>query len=167
MIPITDKLKTYLQEWAIYFIRSKDVIAKKIVDLVENTKNVDILINFNDSKKQAVIIAPILDNNSLNTGTLLEKLKPFKDQKNKTALFLFNTNSNLKRVIADWQKLANFDVQFMIVFVNPFSNLDHKWCLFPQTHHSLSDKSALETGLKSLFDAVGAISEEELDKKIK
>ena len=156
MNPITDKLKIYLQDWAVHFIRSKDVIAKKIADIAQNAEDVDILVNFNDGKKQAIIVAP-----------LLEKLKPFKEQKNKTALFLFNTTSNLKKVISEWQKLATFDMQFMIVFVNPFSNLDHKWCLFPQTHHSLSDKSALETGLKSLFGAVGAVSEDELERKIK
>ncbi len=167
MIQITDKLQIYLQDWAIHFIRSKDVIAKKIVEIAQNTEGVDILVNFNDGKKQAIVVVPILDNNSFNTEALFEKLKPFKEQKNKTALFVFNTTSNLKKVIGEWQKLANFDMQFMIVFVNPFSSLDHKWCLFPQTHHSLSDKSALETGLKSLFGAVGAITEEELDKNIK
>ena len=157
MNPITDKLKTYLQDWALHFIRSKDVIAKKIVEVAQNTENADILVNFNDGKKQAIIVAPLLDETN-NVNIILEKLKPFKDQKNKTALFVFNTSSNLKKVILEWQKLANFDMQFMIVFVNPFSNTDHKWCLFPQTHHSLSDKSALETGLKSLFGAVGVIT---------
>ncbi|MBS3158775.1 hypothetical protein J4206_05815 [Candidatus Woesearchaeota archaeon] len=165
MNPITDKLKIYLQDWAVHFIRSKDVIAKKIADIAQNAEDVDILVNFNDGKKQAIIVAPLLDANAVDSA--LEKLKPFKEQKNKTALFLFNTTSNLKKVISEWQKLATFDMQFMIVFVNPFSNLDHKWCLFPQTHHSLSDKSALETGLKSLFGAVGAVSEDELERKIK
>jgi len=163
---ITDKLKTYLQDWSLHFIRSKDVIAKKIADIAENTENVDILVNFNDGKKQAIAVVPLLDDANA-VDSIFKKLKPFKEQKNKTALFLFNTSSNLKKVIAEWQKLAAFDMQFMIVFVNPFSNTDHKWCLFPQTHHSLSDKSALETGLKSLFGAVGAITEEELNRKIK
>lgn len=163
----TDKLQIYLQDWVIHFIRSKDVIAKKIVEIVQNAEGIDILVSFNDGKKQAIVVAPILSDPSFNIDTLFEKLKPFKEQKHKTALFVFNTSSNLKKVIGEWQKLANFDMQFMIVFVNPFSNVDHKWCLFPQTHHSLSDKSALETGLKSLFGAVGAITEEELERKIK
>ena len=61
MNPITDKLKIYLQDWAVHFIRSKDVIAKKIADIAQNAEDVDILVNFNDGKKQAIIVAPLLD----------------------------------------------------------------------------------------------------------
>ena len=146
-----------------HFIRSKDVMAKKIVDITENTSDADVLVNFNENRKQAVIIAPVLD----NVDEILDRLKIFKEQKNKTALFVYNTKDNLKQVIDNWEKLANFDMQFLIVFVNPFSNTEHKWSLFPHTHHSLTEKSALATGLKSLFSAVDAITIEELERKIK
>ena len=134
MNPITDKLKIYLQDWAVHFIRSKDVIAKKIADIAQNAEDVDILVNFNDGKKQAIIVAPLLDANAVDSA--LEKLKPFKEQKNKTALFLFNTTSNLKKVISEWQKLATFDI---LIF--DWSSIYCKWCRYGSTLQSTRNGS--------------------------
>lgn len=69
-------------------------------------------------------------------------------------LAVLNKKKNLDTVLANWQKLAQ-KKELCIFFVNPVAN--EKWLLYPFTHNSITDKSALKRGLESLFSAVPAV----------
>ncbi|MBI2656251.1 hypothetical protein HYX03_00750, partial [Candidatus Woesearchaeota archaeon] len=76
-----------------------------------------------------------------------------------------NSRENFNIFIKSWHRLISF--KFLnIIFVNPFSETDKKWIVFPYTHQRVCDENYLENGLKSMFEMVEPIEEEQLIAKI-
>jgi len=150
-----DKLTQYLREWALHYIKSRDLIHRNIVNIADNEDG--FVVELKDGKQCVIVEA------ELNADEVLSKLSAYKGQK--SALFVYNTQQNLEKAIASWKKLAEFDRHFMMVFVNPFSSTEHKWSFFPMTHHTLSDKA--ENALRVLASSVEIITEEKLEKNIR
>jgi len=135
---------------------NKDLILKKI-DNVKQEEDL-LLIDYKGGRKQVVLIHPFID--SIDS---IEKLKDHDD----CSLILYNTNANLKVLINDWEKFISFKRQFNIQFINPFSQLEKRWAIFPYTHNMVTEKAGLEFGLKALFNNVEPITKEKLEKVLK
>lgn len=150
------KSGSFLMEWAVNFIKNKDIISKKIQN-IENGKNgFDLHVKYRD-REQYFIIAP----NISNIDSIMQKI----DNSAHYTIVTLNSKENFDVVLKNWPKLVNFKF-LSIIFVNPFSELDKKWVIFPHIHHRICDESSLENGLKSMFDMVEPIEEEQLLVKI-
>ena len=150
------KSGSFLNEWAIDFIKNKDITAKKI-ESIENGKNgFDLYVKYKDRQQYFIIAPSISDMDSI--------IKKISDNSHYTIVTL-NSKENFDAMIKNWPKLIRF--KFLnIIFVNPFSQLDKKWIVFPHTHHKICDEASLENGLKSMFGMVEPIEEEQLVAKI-
>ena len=151
-----DKSRLFLTDWTIQFVKNKDVVAKKI-EKVENGKDgFDLYVKYKD-REQYFIIAPEI----IDISTILKRV-------NNNAYFslvTLNSRQNFEIILKNWSSLISF--KFLnIIFVNPFSELDKKWIVFPHTHHKVCDENSLETGLRSIFKMVEPIEEKQLAAKI-
>ena len=156
-----DKVHSFLADWTINFIKNKDVVAKKIEQIENGRLGFDLYVKYKN-RGQYFIIAP----NITDIGTLIRKISDVA-QSNITyfSIVTLNSKENFDILVKNWSKLINFKC-LSVIFVNPFSELDKKWIIFPYTHHKICDESSLENGLKSMFDMVETIKEEQLVEKI-
>ena len=147
---------SYLVEWTANFVKNKDVIARKIENIEKNKDGFDLYVKFKD-KEQFFIISPNINNLDL----VIPKLK----SDSHFCIVTLNSGENLDSLIKNWRRLIEFKF-LSVVFVNPFSQLDKKWIIYPHTHHKICDESSLKTGLKSIFEMVEPIDEKELTAKL-
>ena len=116
------------------------------------------LLHLRDGKKHLFVIVPFLED-------MDQALARLKDHEPCT-LAIYNARQNLDLVIKNWEKLVKFKRHFSIYFINPFSKLDKRWIIFPQTHQLVTDKTGLKPGLEALFITVDPIAKEEVGKII-
>jgi len=152
-----EKAKSFLQEWIINFIKSRDAVFRKLVSIEENKENFNVFVKYKD-KDQIIIIEPIIE----DLNKIIDKIPEDKHY----GLVVFNTKNNFNSIIENWNKLIKI-THLCIYFVNPDSTLDKKWIIFPHTHNRICDESSLKTGLKSMFDMVDPITEKEIEAKFK
>lgn len=150
------KSGSFLMEWTVNFIKNKDIISKKVQNIENGRNGFDLHVKYRD-REQYFIIAP----NISNIDSIMQKI----DNSAHYTIVTLNSKENFDVVLKNWPKLVNFKF-LSIIFVNPFSELDKKWVIFPHTHHRICDESSLENGLKSMFDMVEPIEEEQLLVKI-
>jgi hypothetical protein len=67
--------------------------------------------------------------------------------------------------LKNWSKLITIP-KLSVYFVNPFSETDKRWIIFPYTHHQISEQESLSNGLRSLFESVDPIDEKTYCLKI-
>ncbi len=46
-----------------------------------------------------------------------------------------------------------------------FASGDKKWILKPYVHNKIAEEKSLKTGLKSMFDMVGPIDEQDIERQ--
>ncbi len=148
-----DKLKILLKGWTKGFLKHKDIIKKEILDIEENKEGFDLTINTKDGKRKHYIILPLAE----NINRIIEKL----DDDDFFGVVMLNTKDNLKVILSNWETISRFK-KLCLFFVNPFSETEKKWMIFPYTHSKISDKESLESGLKSLFDSVDCLSKKDI-----
>ncbi|MBI2649775.1 hypothetical protein HYX04_00505 [Candidatus Woesearchaeota archaeon] len=151
-----NKLHSFLLDWTINFIKNKDIISKKI-EKVENGKDgFDLYVKYKDREQYFIIVANIADIDSI-----IQRI----DNSHYFSIVTLNSKENFDIIIKNWDRLINF--KFLnIIFVNPFSEMDKKWIVFPYTHQKISDESSLKTGLKAMFQMVEPIEEQQLITRI-
>jgi len=149
-----DKMHSFLLEWAINYVKNKDLLAKSIESVEKNKEG--FLVKFKDRKKMFIVDPFIEDINEV-----MEKI----NEEEYFSLVVFNTKENFKVVVEGWNRLIEFK-KLSIYFVNPFSQLDKKWIICPYTHHQVGSASSLELGLKTMFDMVGSLNKKELEKRL-
>lgn len=151
-----DKSGSFLVEWTVNFIKNKDIISKKIQNIENGRNGFDLHVKYMD-REQYFIIAPSIS----DIDSIMQKI----DNSAHYTIVTLNSKENFHVMLKNWPKLVNFKF-LSIIFVNPFSELDKKWVIFPYTHHMVCDESSLENGLKSMFDMVEPIEEKQLLVKI-
>lgn len=158
-----DKTTQFLFDWTYHFIKNKDVILKKIVDIQEHINHGFIFVKQKD-KSIVYFIAPFVE----DLKEAIDNIEKFKKSTKATdgCLVVLNSEDNLKQLTEKWG-LVKEDPKFSMIFANPFSNLDKRWIINPYVHNKFSDPEALETGLKSLFESVEPISKETAERMIK
>ena len=129
-----------LKEWLVLFLQHKDIFQKKIVKIEE--KEGFVIAEYKDHTHYFAIIPKITTFNFLDS---------YKDKH--LSIIVYNTKDNLKSLISEWSKLADFSM-LSVYFVNPHSNTDKKWIIYPFTHHRISEHGALKLGLQTLFESV-------------
>ncbi len=144
-----DKAHEYLVDWIINYLKNKDLFLKKIETVEKNKKSFDVYIKFKD-REQFFIVKPVI-------GDVDEILSKFDNEK-WYGLVLFNNLSNLDILVNNWDKFVKFR-HLCVYFVNPFSQLDKKWIIYPYTHNNICEKDALEKGLRAMSDMVEPLSE--------
>lgn len=146
-----DKLHSYLLQWTISFVKNKDIVAKKIQDMENSKDGFDLYVKYKD-REQYFIIAPAIN----DIDSMLQRL----NNESYFSIITINSAENFEIVLKNWNKFIHF--KFLnIIFINPFSEADKKWIVFPHTHHKICDESSLKSGLKSLFAMVDAIEEQQ------
>ena len=151
-----DKAHSFLVEWTINFLKNRDILAKKIEKIENGKDGFDLYVKYRD-REQYLIIEPQLG----DLNGIIKKIS----NNSYFSIVTLNSKSNFDIVVKNWNALTGF--KFLnIIFVNPFSESDKKWIVFPYTHHKICDEDSLETGLKSMFGAVEQIEEGQLLAKI-
>lgn len=149
-----DKLHSFLLEWAVNYVKNRDLLTKSIKSIEKNKEG--FFVKFKD-RKQFFIVEPFIE----DINEVMEKI----NEEGYFSLVMFNTKENFEAVVGGWSRLIGFK-KLSIYFVNPFSQLDKKWIICPYTHHKIGSESSLELGLKTMFETVESLSKEELSKKI-
>lgn len=153
---MSDKAKQALVDWIKNHLKNRDIMTKGIEDIKDKEQGFDVYVKFKD-KEQFIIAVPIIE----DLAGILSRLK---DKEAYYTIITFNNRNNFKEIVSNWDKLAEFKFLNMF-FINPFSNMDTRWIIYPYTHNKICDKDSLEKGLKSMFDMVEPISEEAIKKK--
>lgn len=151
-----DKLHSFLVEWLIHYIKNKDIVSKKIEQIENGKGGFDLYVKYKDREQYFIIASGIND-----IDAIAQKI---------TDNFYFsivtlNSKENFEILLNNWHKLVNF--KFLnLIFVNPFSETDKKWIVFPYTHQKICDGYSLKNGLKSMFAMVEPIEEGQLIAKL-
>jgi len=151
-----NKLPPFLVDWTINFIKNKDIISKKIEHIENGKDGYDLYVKYKNREQYFIIVPKIID-----IGSIIQKV----NNDFHFTIVTLNSKENFDMMCKNWNKLVGF--KFLnIIFVNPFSDMDKKWIIFPHTHHKICDEASLETGLKSMFKMVEPIEEQQLIAKI-
>ncbi|HLC97053.1 MAG TPA: hypothetical protein VJH97_07080 [Candidatus Nanoarchaeia archaeon] len=149
-----DSATLYLKEWIIQLIRNRDVVARKLV-AIEDDPSFDLKVIYKD-KEQYICVKPLLADMEM----ILSKMSPDKHY----AIVTANTLGNFNLLLQFWDKMVAF--RFLcLYFVNPFSNTDKKWIIYPYTHSQICDEESLKVGLRSIFDVVEPLTESDVKTK--
>lgn len=126
-----------LREWALVFLKSRDVFQKQIKDIEK--LNGDFVLH-KENEDVLFLVRPEL-----------ESVEEIADKDGKLGLVVLNKLRNVKVVVDNWDALKT-KRGLCIYFVNP--GLGEKWMLFPFTHDQITERKALRKGLESLFSMV-------------
>lgn len=152
-----DKSQLYLVDWIVDYLKNRDLLFRNIESVERNKEGFEVYIKFKE-KEQFFIVKPVIE----NIDEILSKF----DENRHFGLVLFNTMGNFDILLKNWKKFIRFK-NLSIYFVNPFSNLDKKWIIHPYTHENICEKSALEKGLRAMFEMVEPLTEEQIKDKFK
>lgn len=130
-----------LKQWAVDFIKHKDMMLKSIIDLKIN----DVIHVKTKVKEQVYVIQPKIDG--------FQEAIDFAEKDQWVVVVCYNTKQNFDKLIKNWENIVKFK-KLSVMFVNPESNIDKKWIIYPSTHNSICDPSSLKTGLESMFAMV-------------
>ncbi|MBI2101991.1 hypothetical protein HYT53_05265 [Candidatus Woesearchaeota archaeon] len=146
----------FLVQWTVGFVKNRDLLAKKI-ERIENGKDgFDLYIKYRDREQFFIITPKISDMDSI-----VRRI----NNEHHFSIVTLNSKENFDIILKNWNRLISFKF-LSIIFVNPFSEMDKKWSVFPHTHHKICDEASLENGLKSMFSMVEPIEEGQLIAKI-
>ena len=147
-----DVIVKFLREWAVGYVKHRDILAKNITNIKEEQDMV--IVKFRD-KEQIFLIRPTADD------PVTEEINKEKN----ICVVMLNSKENFNFLINKWNKLIKFE-KLTLFFVNPFSEPDKKWFISPYVHNKICDEDSLKLGLKTMFETVETITEKELMKKI-
>jgi hypothetical protein len=136
-----------LREWAVNYMKHRDIIAKKIAEIKESEYG--FVIRNSDATATACLIQPSLkDLNQITTAAAT------------IFLFTLNNSDNLSSIGSNWEKLAAIK-NLTLVVVNPVSKSEQKWLVKPYVHNQLFGKPSLEA-LKGMAALVEQTDEQTL-----
>lgn len=151
-----EKEVVFLRDWIVRYLKNKDLLARKIISIVEFEAGLDVK---RKDKEQKFLVYPELD----EIEKILEKIKEIKHGK---AIVCFHTKQNFDILINNWKKFVDIGRDFNVYFVNPFSKTEKVLILSPYTHELISDESSLKQGLKTMAENVEFTNEESIKKII-
>jgi len=152
-----NKSQSFLVDWTINFVKNKDVISKKIEHIENGKDGFDLFVKYKDREQYFIILPKIVE-----VDDIIRKINSIASSNAVYfSVVMLNSKENFEIMLKSWNKLITF--KFLnLIFVNPFSEFDKKWIVFPYTHHKISDESSLENGLKAMFEMVEPIEEQQL-----
>ncbi len=152
----SDKAIAFLKDWATEFIKNKSLVTKSLESIED--KGSYLLVK-HKTREQKIIIIPFLN-------SFYDALKELSTEPDMyLTVVTFNSEQSFRALLDNWNELVKHR-NLSIYFANPFSMTEKKWIIFPHTHAKICDEESLETGLKSMFETVDRITEEEAERKV-
>ncbi len=148
-----------LKQWALLYVKHRDINVKKIVDIKDT--DYGFLVANNDGTSTSCIIQVLLKD--LSSGFVSAKAAA--EGKNTLVVTLSNED-NIRAVYGMWDTLAA-NQGLLIIFVNPFSSQEEKWVLKPFLHNKVCDRASLLQGLKAMAELVEPIDAETMAIKVR
>jgi len=133
-----------LYEWTEEYIRFRDVIRKKIVDIKKQNRS--ILVKEKEKENPYLIEEDLLEG--------INKLSDF-EKKKSIIIVTLNKEKNLDVLIKNWDNLLEFE-DLTVLFSHPGTN--EKWSVHLKSHDKISEKKHLKEGLKILFESITTIN---------
>jgi hypothetical protein len=127
-----------LSEWAIHFLKNKDIVQKKLESVYPGEARIDV--KYKAGETGVYFIEP-----SLSDG-LAEKIP-----EGECFVVCLNRKDNLAFLVKNWDSFTKYR-KLCFIFVNP--ELNERWIIFPHTHNLITDRPALKKGLEALFASV-------------
>ncbi|MBI3037136.1 hypothetical protein HYY73_05315 [Candidatus Woesearchaeota archaeon] len=146
-----------LKQWALRYVRHRDIHAKKIAAIKDT--DYGFLIANNDGTSASCTIALSFK------GVSKEFISASAAGKSALVVTLSN-EENIQSVYSVWDALAASQ-GLLIIFANPFSATEDKWVLKPFLHNKVCDRNSLLQGLKAMSELVEPIDEETLTTKLR
>lgn len=144
----------YLSDWFVRFLKNRDLYFKKIKNIEQRE---DLVIVEEKTKTVEYKLVPFTED--------LKKLVGELNSDEHNGIVMYNNEGNFKAFMATWPQLVKVK-NLIVYFINPFSKTEKKWMVYPMTHHRISEKESLKTGLRTMFETVETVSEEEVKKII-
>ena len=135
--------KENLTEWAVNYIKSRDIIARAITGIEMGKEGWDIVVHAKDGDRFYAVVPEI--------SSFDEIAQKAGDRA--VCIVTYNTRHNLDRLVDGWSRLSALP-KLSLIFANPKSSLDQKWLIVPYTHEFVTEKASLKRGLKAMFDMV-------------
>lgn len=138
-----DDIGASLREWALQFMRNKDLLTRTITSIDKNVDGWDMAINTTAGQKFVLVVPD------------LAEIKPHLPRVGDNAVWAvtLNRHQNVDALVELWPGLIACP-KLVVVFVNPSSNTETKWIIMPHVHDRITEKKALKSGLMSLFSMV-------------
>ncbi|MFA6073497.1 MAG: hypothetical protein WC758_05270 [Candidatus Woesearchaeota archaeon] len=124
-------------DWAVAYIKYKDSVHGKIKSIDVDNSHDKVEVVFKDETKATYLCKDKLE--ELNVSSL----------KNEKVVCL-NKKDNLNWLISNWETIKDKSCIFLFVNIKQSEN----WAINPHIHSSVTDKSALKSGLKALFESI-------------
>jgi hypothetical protein len=140
------ELMNHLVNWFEIYLKNRDIILRKIVSIEKNDNIFKVVF-----KDKIQIFYIFLNHMDINLELIKKEKNP--------SIVLINSPGNFSYLIGSWSKLIIIP-SLSIYFVNPFSETDKKWIIFPYTHHQITENESLVNGLRSLYESVEQIDED-------
>ncbi len=125
-----------LLDWTLRYIKYKDAVKRSILKITEKSKN-EIQVKEKSGKELLYVCFNEMDSVDISK---------FSDEK----IVCLNTKENIDWLIKKWGDVVKTKVTF--IFVNPERSAS--WAINPALHNAITDKSALKTGIYTLFDSI-------------
>jgi hypothetical protein len=151
---IMESAKEFMADWTIQYLKNKDLLLRAVISI--DAKEDGIYVKYKNKEQIYLLFTIVKD-----VADIVQRLK----LRQNIAVICLNSAENLQAIIKNWKLFIDYP-QFFVIFINPFSNLDSKWHISPYTHHKICDNSALVIGLKSMFNTVEPISEEQFQCRV-
>ncbi len=145
-------IQSYLKEWALNYFKNRDLIARNIEKIDSNDG--DLVIKYKDRTETVKPLGNLSDFN------VKQKSNDYIN------LICFNTRNNFDFLLKNWEDFIEF-LNLKILFINPFSETEHKWIISPSVHVRISDDQSLKKGLLAIFETVSVLHDEEIGDNIK
>jgi hypothetical protein len=147
-----DHAVSFLKDWALQFLKNKDLILRKIVEIDEAGDTPDFKITFKD-RVCFYHCTEELGDVDLN---VVDPEKP-------TGIFLFHTKKNTDSLLENWKKICSYPL-LTLYFINPFKEIDNKWIIQPHHHAKIADSASFKTGMTSMIGMVEQVREQDLKR---
>ena len=142
--------------WAINYEKHRDIIPKKITNIEKDVDGYNLKISYNE-KEKFILVMPSL----ANAEEIRFRLKSGRS----VTIITINSEENLDFLVDNWKLLID-SPELTIIFINPFSLIDERWIIRPYIHNKISENGVLKKGIKTMFEIVAPITEEEFLAKI-
>lgn len=143
----------YLLEWLERHLRNKDLLHRKIKEIEREGKR---LLVKEESREILYLVEPKLED--------IDKILGALSGNEHCGVATYHTKENFAFLLMHWEQFASFKKHFRMYFVNPFSQLDRQWIIFPATQQMLSGGLSVKIGLESLAMNVEWLESEQLQK---
>ena len=134
-----------LKEWAIHYIKQKDLIKKDLISYKEEKDR--IVCEYKEGRKGIYLCNENLD---------LKRIKDIKD--NEAVSFVCICNEHNFKILTDNWDLFKTKQNLTFFFLNP--NIAEKWIIKPAVHAKIADPATLKQGLRTMYDTCMGTSKE-------